>query len=80
MTGLTEDGCEVRGVNPRSTTPTYGHGKSDRLVVPQKPVNKGGNKSPSAERVEGRGLAKGNQFQRARYRAQRPGGSGYGER
>ena len=35
-----------------------GHGKSDRPVVPAKSSNKTG--KPEAERVEGRGLAKGN--------------------
>lgn len=35
-----------------------GHGKSDRPVVPVKSPNKAG--QPAAERMEGRGLAKGN--------------------
>ena len=34
------------------------HGKSDRSVVPEKPPNKAG--QPAAERMEGRGLTKGN--------------------
>lgn len=38
-----------------------GHGKSDRPVVPAKPANKAG--KPAAERVEGRGLAKGSPSQ-----------------
>jgi len=80
MADLVEDGQEVRGVNPRSTTPMDGHGKSDRLIVPEKPANKGGDRSRPAERVEGRGLAKGNRFWQNRYRAQLPDGSGYGER
>jgi RNA-directed DNA polymerase len=35
-----------------------GPGKSDRLVVPEKPSNNAG--QPAAKRAEGRGLAKGN--------------------
>ena len=62
MTGLTDNGGEVRGVNPRSTTPMHGDGKSDRPIVPEKPANKGGERSRLAERVEGRGLAQGNRF------------------
>ncbi len=34
--------------------------KSDRPIIPQKLANKGRAPSGSAERVEGRGLAKGN--------------------
>ena len=37
---------------------THGRGKSDSLVVPEKPPNKAA--EPAAEAVEGRGLAKGN--------------------
>jgi len=37
----------------------HGRGESDRPIVPQKPSNKGG-EPPTAERVEGRGLAKEN--------------------
>jgi len=35
-----------------------GGGKSDRPVVPLKDANKAGGRPPSAERLEGRGLAK----------------------
>jgi len=38
----------------------HGRGKSDRPIVPKKLVNKGRDASRSAERAEGRGLAKGN--------------------
>jgi RNA-directed DNA polymerase len=44
--------------------------ESDRPVVPKKPANKGGGQTPSAERVEGRGLAKGNPDQQTRLRTQ----------
>jgi hypothetical protein len=37
-----------------------GCGKSDRPIVPRKPTNKTVDASMAAERVEGRGLAKGN--------------------
>ena len=58
----------------------HGHGKSDRPIVPQKPANKGYDRTRLAERVEGRGLAKGNRYRLTRFRAQEPDGSGYGER
>jgi len=48
----------------------YGDGKSDRPIVPRKLANKGGGQPPPAERVEGRGLAKGNRLQQTRCRAQ----------
>ena len=38
---------------------TYGRGESDRPIVPTSPSNKGG-EEPTAERAEGRGLAKEN--------------------
>lgn len=47
-----------------------GRGKSDRPVVPKKPSNKGGGAPRPAERVEGRGLAKGNSGQHDRTRTQ----------
>ena len=31
----------IREVNPRSTTSMYGHGKSDKPIVPMKLANKG---------------------------------------
>jgi group II intron reverse transcriptase/maturase len=48
-----------------------GPGKSDNFVVPRKPSNKGDGGPASAERVEERGLAKGNTVQRDRIRTQR---------
>lgn len=47
---------------------TYGTGKSDRLVVPEKAANKPGR--PGAEGLEGRGLAKGNPQERTASRTQ----------
>ena len=48
-----------------------GHGKSDKLVVPEKLLNKvGAQTAPAAERVEGRGLAKGNTQEQTSRRAQ----------
>ena len=38
----------------------YGGGKSDRPIVPEKPSNKTRDASRAAERVEERGLTKGN--------------------
>jgi len=50
---------------------TNGRGKSDSPVVPGKFPNKGGaTAGPSAEGMEGRGLAKGNPGGRTRFRAQ----------
>ena len=48
----------------------YGHGKSDRPIVPEKPSNKGCGAPRSAKGVEERGLAKGNSAQQNRDRAQ----------
>ena len=49
-----------------------GRGKSDEPIVPRKPANNGGPApaGSSAERVEGRGLAKGNPSQPNRPRTQ----------
>lgn len=47
-----------------------GCGKSDRPIVPRKPTNKTVDASMVAERVEGRGLAKGNSGQQNSDRAQ----------
>jgi len=44
------------------------HGKSDRPIVPGKSLNKA--KTPVAEEVEGRGLAKGNLGQQNAFRTQ----------
>ena len=49
---------------------TNGGGKSDRPVVPRKPSNKGRGAPRPAERVEGRGRAKGNPSQPTKSRAQ----------
>jgi RNA-directed DNA polymerase len=46
------------------------HGKSDSLIVPRKPSNKGRDASRTAEEVEGRGLAKGNSAKQTRNRTQ----------
>jgi group II intron reverse transcriptase/maturase len=46
----------------------HGRGKSDSPVVPEKPPNKA--EGPAAEEVEGRGLAKGNQFEQNAPRTQ----------
>lgn len=48
---------------------TNGHGKSDSLVIPGKPSNKV--EEPTAETVEGRGLAEGNPRKRNALRTQR---------
>jgi group II intron reverse transcriptase/maturase len=48
-----------------------GRGKSDRSVVLRKLSNKVAGKPVAAERAEGRDLAKGNSFERARFRTQR---------
>jgi hypothetical protein len=53
----------------------YGRGKSDRLVVPAKPRNKGEGMPHPAEAVEGRSLAKGNLLDRCKDRAQHRGGT-----
>ncbi len=45
-------------------------GKSDSLIVPEKPPNKGCGAPRSAEGVEGRGLAEGNPIQQPRSRTQ----------
>ncbi len=48
-----------------------GRGKSDSPIVPKKPSNKDVGAPSSAERVEERGLAKGNPRQHNRFRTQR---------
>ncbi len=50
-----------------------GIGKSDRPVVPRKPSNKAAGALAAAERVEGRGLAKGKSRQHSRSRTQSRG-------
>lgn len=46
----------------------HGCGKSDNSIVPKKSGNKGTDASVSAERMEGRGLAKGNAREQNRLR------------
>lgn len=48
----------------------YEHRKSDNPIVPEKLLNNGCDASQPAERVEGRGLTKGNSFQQTRCRTQ----------
>jgi len=62
-----------------STTVMYGRGKSDRPVVLKTPANNRDGAPPWAERVEGRGLAKGNPPRHAQSRTQRRMGSDYGD-
>jgi group II intron reverse transcriptase/maturase len=65
----TRDGLVVRIGKAESRTPmTHGVGKSDSSEVPTKSPNKVGD--PTAEAVEGRGLAKGNTDQRNAPRTQ----------
>ncbi len=47
-------------------------GKSDKPIVPEKPANNGNAQAVAspAERVEGRGLAKGNSIRQTRFRTQ----------
>ena len=45
-------------------------GKSDRLIVPEKPTNKEDGAPSSAETVEGRRLAKGNSSKQNKVRTQ----------
>ena len=49
---------------------TNGYRESDSLIVSEKPLNKGRDNKRSAERVERRGLAKGNSSKRNRGQAQ----------
>jgi RNA-directed DNA polymerase len=48
---------------------THERGKSDRPIVPKKPTNKECGAPYYAERVEGRGLAKGNSVRQNRDRS-----------
>ena len=54
----------------KGTSTMNGSGKSDRLVVPGKPPNKATGAPVAAERVEERGLAKGNSPQLPQGRTQ----------
>jgi hypothetical protein len=60
LTGLSAWQREVRVVNLRSTAAMDGCGKSDSPIVPVKPSNKGCGALQYAEKVEERGLTKGN--------------------
>jgi len=55
MVGRSEKAC---GCNPDM----HGAEKTDSLIVPMKPSNNGCGAPLPAERVEGRGLTKGNLF------------------
>ena len=46
-------------------------GKSDKPIVPQRDANNGGGRPRPAERLEGRGLAKGNPGEHTRFWTQR---------
>ena len=46
-----------------------GYRESDSLIVSEKPLNKTGDNKPVAEKVEKRGLAKGNSVERNKDRA-----------
>ena len=54
----------------RSTTAVYGDGKSDRLIVAVKRLNKDDGAPWLAENVEPSSLTKGNSFQRNKFRTQ----------
>ncbi len=56
----------------------YGCGKSDSPIVAEKSSNNGWDVSQLAEKMEPRGLAKGNSLKRNRFRTQRRVGSEYG--
>jgi RNA-directed DNA polymerase len=62
-----------------NATAMHGHGKSDRPIVPKKPVNKGCGAPRPAERAEVRGLAKGNPRRQNRFRTQDRTRSEYGQ-
>ena len=59
----------------RNTTAMHGSGKSDRLIVAVKRLNKDNGAPSSAENVEPSSLTKGNSFQSTKYRTQRRGGT-----
>ena len=54
-------------VRIESTITMNDSGKSDKPIVPEKGVNKGSRGLVPAERVEGRGLAKGNSGEQTRF-------------
>ena len=53
-----------------SKTAMNSFGKSDEPILPEKSANKSGDEKPPAERMEGRGSAKGNPGQQTRLRTQ----------
>ena len=59
-----------RRESPGSTTPMYGHGKSDRSIGPKKSANNVGVRKPAAELMEERERAKGNPPTQTSYRSQ----------
>jgi RNA-directed DNA polymerase len=61
--------CGPRG-QQESTTAMNDGGKSDKPIVPKKGANKGDEQLPPAERLEGRGLAKGKSAKQTRSRTQ----------
>jgi len=74
------DGSQVRAENPQgNTTAMHGNGKSDNLIVPQTFSNKVIVATITAERSEGRRLAKGNLLQSNKYRTPYRVRSGHGE-
>ena len=79
MSGLAEWHRGPHRESQGSETVMYGRGKSDRPIVPRKPVNKGRDASWSAERAEGRGLAKGKSCRQNRFRILSRVRSQYGE-
>ncbi len=80
FSGILRDGSKVRAVNPKgNTTAMHGYGKSDNLIVPQTFSNKVLVATITAERSEGRRLAKGNSRRSNKYRTQYRVRSGYGE-
>jgi len=69
---------QVRDVNPRSTTSMYGHGKSDKPILPLKLANKGGCEDSSGA-SEGKGLDQGQFVPTKQVPDPVPGRSRYGE-
>ena len=73
------NGARVRAVNRLSTTAMHVGGKSDRPIVPEKSANNARDASGAAERMEERGLTKGNLFEQTRYRTPGRKRSDHGE-
>ena len=72
------DGLSPPHESDRSTMGMNRTGKSDRLIVPEKPTNKEDGAPSSAETVEGRSLAKGNSSKQNKVRTQRRERNRYG--